>query len=82
MDFIFSIVSVILAGLFLVRPWLRIEQGAADQNDKILALARSLKREEVVEALTELEVDYRNGRLLEQDYLSSRRELSQVLKNG
>ena len=39
-------------------------------------MARDLLREEPIEALTELEADYRNGRISEEDYKSSQAEIA------
>ena len=82
MEFTFSILASLLAGFFLFKPWIvGTGRDFKKENEASSMLAQSLKKEEIVEALTELEVDFRNDRMSEPDYLAARRDLSLLLSD-
>jgi len=75
---IFYLIPVLLIVGFLVEPCLRseVKRGYFDALAVDADRHRLLKNEEVLQALTELEVDYRDKRIAELDYQDARRELS------
>jgi len=73
------LIPVVLVVAFLAEPIFRtgLKPGYLDALAVDADRHRLLKNEEVLQALTELEVDYRDKRISEDDYKNARRELSQ-----
>ncbi len=74
----FLFIPVILIVLYLVEPILRDEVKLGYLDALAIGADRHklLKNEEVLQALTELEVDFRDERISEIDYFKAKKELS------